>query len=136
MLDVPVVPKEPVLEMYDEIGVPYEDWDAATLAARLPGIDTGRFWPPKRLDDEAFWAEPDGQLGAFWNPDGGFVDDAQLAAVNLAAAAQRRGVTFRFRSTVVGVRQAGGRVTGCTWRTARRCPRRSSSTSPGRGRPG
>jgi glycine/D-amino acid oxidase-like deaminating enzyme len=112
MLDVPAVPKKRVLEMYDEIGVPYEDWDAATLAARVPGIDTGRFWPPKRLDDDAFWAEPDGQLGAFWNPDGGFVDDAQLAAANLAAAAQRRGVTFRFRSTVVGIRQAGGRVTG------------------------
>jgi len=112
MLDVPAVPKKRVLEMYDEIGVPYEDWDAATLAARVPGIDTGRYWPPKRLDDDAFWAEPDGQLGAFWNPDGGFVDDAQLAAANLAAAAQRRGVTFRFRSTVVGVRQTGGRVTG------------------------
>jgi glycine/D-amino acid oxidase-like deaminating enzyme len=112
MLDVPAVPKKRVLEMYDEIGVPYEDWDAATLAARVPGIDTGRFWPPKRLDDDAFWAEPDGQLGAFWNPDGGFVDDAQLAAANLAAAAQRRGVTFRFRSTVVGIRQAGGRVSG------------------------
>jgi len=112
MLDVPAVPKKRVLEMYDEIGVPYEDWDAATLAARVPGIDTGRYWPPKRLDDDAFWAEPDGQLGAFWNPDGGYVDDAQLAAANLAAAAQRRGVTFRFRSTVVGIRQAGGRVTG------------------------
>jgi sarcosine oxidase, subunit beta len=112
MLDVPLAPKPRVLEMFDQIGVPYEDWDAATLAARVPGIDPGRFWPPKRLDDEAFWAEPDGQLGAFWNPDGGFVDDPQLAAVNLAAAAKRRGVTFRFRTLIVGVRQAGGRVTG------------------------
>jgi glycine/D-amino acid oxidase-like deaminating enzyme len=112
MLDAPVVPKKRVLEMYDELGVPYEDWDAATLAARVPGIDTGRYWPPKRLGDDAFWGEPDGQLGAFWNPDGGFVDDAQLAAANLAAAAQRRGVTFRFRSTVTGIRQAGGRVAG------------------------
>jgi sarcosine oxidase subunit beta len=112
MLDVPIVPKKRVLEMYDELGVPYEDWDAVTLADRVPGIDTGRFWPPKRLDDDAFWAEPDGQLGAFWNADGGFVDDPQLATANLAAAAQRRGVTFRYRSTVVGVRRAGGRVTG------------------------
>ena len=112
MLDVPVAPKKRVLEMYDELGVPYEDWDTATLAARVPGIDTGRYWPPKRLDDDAFWAEPAGQLGAFWNPDGGFVDDPALAAANLADAAQRRGVTYRFRSTVVGVRQAHGRVTG------------------------
>ena len=112
MLDVPVAPKKRVLRMFADLGVPYEDWDAATLAARVPGIDPGRFWPPKRLDDEAFWAEPDGQLGAFFNPDAGFVDDPQLAAANLAAAAQRRGVAFRFRSQVVGVRQAGGRVTG------------------------
>jgi glycine/D-amino acid oxidase-like deaminating enzyme len=112
MLDVPIAPKKRVLGLYDELGIPYEDWDAATLAARVPGIDTGRYWPPKRLDDDAFWADPDGQLGAFWNPDGGFVDDAQLAAANLAAAAQRRGVTFRFRSTVTGIRQARGRVAG------------------------
>ena len=112
MLDVPVAPRKRVLEMFDQVGVPYEDWDAETLADRVPGIDPGRFWPPKRLDDEAFWAEPDGQLGAFYNPDGGFVDDPQLAAVNLAAAASRRGVTFRFRAAVAGVRQAGGRVSG------------------------
>ncbi len=112
MLDVPIVPKKRVLDMFDEIGVRYEDWDAATLATRVPGIDPGRFWPPKRLEDEAFWADPEGQLGAFYNPDGGFVDDPQLAAMNLAAAARRRGVTFRFRSHVTGVRQAHGRVSG------------------------
>jgi sarcosine oxidase, subunit beta len=111
MLDAPAAPKERVLEMYDEIGVPYEDWDAATLAERVPGIDPGRYWPPKRLDDDAFWADPDGQLGAFFNPDGGFVDDPQLAAVNLADAAARSGVTFWYRAPVSGVRQAGGRVT-------------------------
>ena len=112
MLDAPVAPKKRVLDLFDEVGVPYEDWDAAALASRVPGIDPGRFWPPKRLDDDAFWAEPDGQLGAFYNPDGGFVDDPQLAAENLAAAAARRGVSFRFRTMIVGVRTAGGRVTG------------------------
>jgi sarcosine oxidase subunit beta len=112
MLDVPIAPKKRVLDMFGELGVRFEDWDASTLAARVPGIDPGRFWPPKRLDDEAFWAEPDGQLGAFYNPDGGFVDDPQLATANLAAAARRRGVRFRFRSQVTGIRQAGGRVSG------------------------
>jgi len=75
---VPLAPKN-APGKFDEVGVPYET-GRATLAARVPGIDPGRFWPPKRLDDEAFWAEPDGQLGAFYNPDGGFVDDPQLAA--------------------------------------------------------
>ncbi|HEY1643181.1 MAG TPA: FAD-dependent oxidoreductase [Streptosporangiaceae bacterium] len=112
MLDVPAAPRDRVLAMYDEVGVPYETWDAAELAARVPGIDTGRYWPPKRLDDEAFWAEADGQLGAFFNPDAGFIDDPQLAAVNLADAARRLGVNFAFRRAVTGIRQAGGRVTG------------------------
>lgn len=112
MLDVPAAPKNRVLQMFDEVGVPYEVWDAAELAARVPGIDTGRYWPPKRLDEEAFWAEPTGQLGAFFNPDAGFVDDPQLAAVNLADAARRKGVTFLFRREVSGIRRVAGKVTG------------------------
>ncbi len=108
MLEVPVAPMDRVLAMYDQVGVPYEVWDAAELEARVPGIDTGRYWPPKRLDDEAFWAEPTGKLGAFFNPDAGFIDDPQLAAVNLVDAARRAGVTFLFRHAVTGVRRTGG----------------------------
>jgi sarcosine oxidase, subunit beta len=112
MLDAPVVPKRRVLAMFDQLGVPYEDWDAATLAARVPGLHPGRFWPPKRLDDEAFWTDATTKLGAFFTPDAGFIDDPQLAAINLAGAAGRRGVAFLFRRHVVAVQQAGGRVVG------------------------
>ena len=112
MLDAPVAPKKWVLATFDQLGVPYEDWDPTALAVRVPGLDPGRFWPPKRLDDEAFWAEPVGQLGAFFTPDAGFVEDPQLAAINLAGAAGRRGVSFLFRRQVIAVRQTGGRVDG------------------------
>ena len=112
MLDAPVAPKDRVLPMFDQLGIPYEVWDAAELAARVPGIDTGRYWPPKRLDDEAFWAGPTGQLGAFFSPDAGYVDDPQLAALNLADAARRKGVTFLFRHEVSAVRRANGKVAG------------------------
>src|SRR5690242_21426987 len=40
--------------------------------------------PPRRIDDDAFWADAAGQLGALWTPDAGYVDDPALAAVNLA----------------------------------------------------
>jgi len=43
MLDAPAAPKERVLQMFDKVGVRYEVWDAAELAARVPGIDTGRY---------------------------------------------------------------------------------------------
>lgn len=111
-LDVDVAPIKKVIPLFDRAGVPYELWDATTLADRVPGLDPGRFWPPKRLDDESFWDDPVDQLGALWTPDGGYVDDPMLAAVNLATAARQAGAQFIFRSQVTAVRRSGGRVAG------------------------
>lgn len=110
MLDVVVAPRERAIALFDRAGIPYEGWDAATLAMRVPGIDTGRYWPPKRVDDEAFFAAAGGELGALYTPDAGFVDDPQLAAHNLARAAQRRGATFTFNRAVTSIERRGGRV--------------------------
>lgn len=112
MLDVPVAPRDRVLPLFDDVGVPYEEWDPPTLRARVPGIDVGSYWPPKRVEDEEFWAGPRGELGAFFTPDAGHVDDPQLAAVNLAAAAERAGARFLFRATVTEVPRHAGRVAG------------------------
>jgi glycine/D-amino acid oxidase-like deaminating enzyme len=112
MLDVPLVPRHRVLALFEQVGIPYEVWDAATLPVRVPGLDPGRFWPPKRLEDEAFWAEPGGTLGGFYTPDAGFVDDPQLAAINLAEAAHLRSVMFLFHRALTHVHRSGGRVIG------------------------
>ncbi|WP_410634946.1 NAD(P)/FAD-dependent oxidoreductase [Amycolatopsis sp. cmx-4-83] len=122
MLDVEAAPRASWLPLFDEIGVPYEEWDSATLAERVPGIDVGRYWPPKRLDDEEFWAEADHSLGGVHTPDAGYVSDPALAAVNLAAAASACGAEFRFRSTVAAVEQAGGRVTSVRLSDGTRIP--------------
>ena len=114
MLDVPVAPRAPVLSLFDDVGVPYEEWDADTLRRRVPGLEPGRFWPPKRIDDDAFWAEPDGELGAFFTPDAGYVDDPMLAAHNLAVAATQHDATFVFHVAVTEVRRANERVAGVT----------------------
>jgi len=82
------------------------------LGRRVPGIDTGAYWPPKRVDDERFWEPAAAQLGAFFTPDAGYVDDPQLATINLAAAAERAGVRHAFRRRVVEVLQRDGRVRG------------------------
>jgi glycine/D-amino acid oxidase-like deaminating enzyme len=102
-LDVDIAPTERVLVMFDRAGIPYELWDADELARRVPGLDPGRFWPPKRIEDPAFWEDTNGRLGALWTPDAGFVDDPALAAVNLANSARRRGAQFLFGGGVVGV---------------------------------
>jgi glycine/D-amino acid oxidase-like deaminating enzyme len=112
MLDVDVAPKAPALALFDEVGVPYEVWLPDDLARRIPGIDVGRYWPPKRPADDAFWAPPDGALGAFFTPDAGYVDDPQLAAVNLMAAAARHGARLYPHREVTAVRRRGDRVTG------------------------
>ena len=70
MLDAPVSNRDRSVELFERVGVPYEDWDAAELRRRVPGLDPGRFWPPRRLDDPAFWSEPDGELGALYTVDG------------------------------------------------------------------
>ena len=102
-LDVAVAPMERVLAMFEQAGIPFEVWDADELARRMPGLDPGRFWPPKVIEDPAFWEESDKRLGALWTPDAGFVDDPGLAAVNLATSAKRRGAQFLFGRQVTEV---------------------------------
>lgn len=112
ILDVPILPREEVIALFDDVGVPYEQWDADALQARIPGIDTGKYWPPKPVDDEAFADAATERLGAIYTPDGGFVSDPQLATQNLALAAQRSGVEYLFHRAVTAVDQQGGRVRG------------------------
>ena len=102
-----------VMPIWDELGVPYELWSADVLRRRMPALDLGIFGPPARADDEAFWNEPDGELiGALFSPDGGYVDDPQLAAHNLQRAAEASGGEFRFRTEVVGILRDGTRCAG------------------------
>jgi glycine/D-amino acid oxidase-like deaminating enzyme len=102
-LDVDAAPSAGWTKLFDEVGVPYEEWDSATLAERVPGLDTGRYWPPKRIDDDRFWAGATDRLGAIYTRDAGYVTDPQLAAQNLAAAAAKEGAEFRFRAAVTAV---------------------------------
>ena len=114
-LDVDIAPMNRVLVMFDRAGIPYELWDADELARRIPGIDPGQFFPPKRIDDPAFWEDTDHRLGALWTPDAGFIDDPALAAVNLANAAKRHGADFTFGhrvTDVLGTDAELGAVTG------------------------
>ncbi|MFC8447929.1 NAD(P)/FAD-dependent oxidoreductase [Kitasatospora sp. NPDC057223] len=112
LLDSPAAVPSEVAALFDRAGVPYERWDAPTLRERVPGIDPGRYWPPRPVDDDAFFDSPAGELGALFTPDAGFVDDPQLAAQNLADAAGRLGARFLFHRRVVAVDRQAGRVTG------------------------
>jgi sarcosine oxidase subunit beta len=114
ILESPGQDRAKVLGLFDQVGVPYEVWDPATVRERLPLLDPGRYHPPKRIDDEAFWADATGEVTGVWTPDSGFIDDPQLAAHNLMAAAQQLGAQLRVRAEVVTVDRAAGRVAGVT----------------------
>ncbi|MBB4751180.1 NAD(P)/FAD-dependent oxidoreductase [Actinoplanes lobatus] len=107
VLDVPLLDRERMVSLFERAGVPYEIWDFDMLSERLPGIETGSFYPPKPVGSEEFFADPHGRLGAVYTPDGGYVDDPRLAAANLAAAAGHRGARFAFRRRVTSLDRVG-----------------------------
>ncbi|MDV7133913.1 NAD(P)/FAD-dependent oxidoreductase [Williamsia muralis] len=104
-LDVDIAPRERTVRLFDKIGVKYELWDSDTLANRIPGIDVGSYYPPKPVQSEAFYADTDSSLGAVYTPEAGFVDDPQLAAANLGAAAVANGAVHLFRTKVTHIEQ-------------------------------
>jgi sarcosine oxidase subunit beta len=109
------------LTFHDELGITYEEWDAATLQAKVPFYEVTAYYPPRRHDDEAF-GRPSGaeHPGAVFFPHAGYVNDPQLATHNLQRAAEANGARFEFNAEVVEVRQAGGRVCGVTLKDGRK----------------
>jgi len=97
------------------VGVAIEEWDAATLRAKLPIYDLARYAPAKRPEDPGFAEPTGGEIeGAVYFPDGGYVSDPQLAAHNLQRAAEAAGGAFRFNAEVAAIRRKNGRVAGVT----------------------
>jgi glycine/D-amino acid oxidase-like deaminating enzyme len=101
-----------VEELWDEVGIAYELLDADALKARVPGVDTGQYYPPKRIDDPAFGDDATSLMTAIYEAESGFIDDPMLSAHNLAHAARQHGAAFRFHQEVVGIEQTDGRVSG------------------------
>jgi sarcosine oxidase subunit beta len=98
----------------DQLAIPYEDWDKARILAKLPHFNLGRYGPAKHRDDPAF-GEAEGELeGGVFFPCAGYVSDPQLAAHNVARAAEAAGAGFRYNSEVVEIRQHDGHVAGVT----------------------
>ncbi len=106
---------EAELRFHDQLGIPYERWDVATLQAKLPFCDATAFYPPKRDDDEQF-GNPTAESvpGAIFIPTAGYVNDPVLASHNLQRAAEAKGARFLFDAEVVDIRRHDGRVEGVT----------------------
>jgi sarcosine oxidase subunit beta len=101
-----------VTALFAEAGIPFERLTAGELRARFPALDAGRYYPPRALDDDRFWDDPAGEVGALWTPDGGYVNDPQLAAQNLMYAAKQEGARVLLRSEVAEILRDDHRVAG------------------------
>ena len=96
---------EATTALFDRAGVPWEHWTPEEIARRIPALDTGAFGPPRPVDSEGFFASAHGQIDGLWTPDAGYVDDPQLAAQNLATAAESHGARYLLRTAVTGLRR-------------------------------
>ncbi len=111
---------EKVIPLLSELNIPFEDWTVDELVERFPAFDGSIFGPPKRPDDDEFWAEPTEQLlGAVWTGQSGYISDPQLSTHNLQRAAELVGGEFRFNTEVAAIDiGSNGRVAGVSVRPA------------------
>ena len=101
-------------ELWDQFGIPYELMNPEQVRNRWPAFETGKFYPPKSIEDPAFADDPYDQLWALYDPLSGFMDDPMLAAHNLAHAARLLGAEFRFHTEVSEIRRDADTVLGVT----------------------
>ncbi|MCB9957712.1 MAG: FAD-binding oxidoreductase [Rhodospirillaceae bacterium] len=103
-----------IIANMQKLGIAYEEWDAARIKQRFPFYDLSRFSPAKALSDPAFGQPTGGEVtGAVYFPTAGYINDPQLATVNIADAARRAGAEFLFNRRVVEIpKTADGRVAG------------------------
>lgn len=95
--------------LFDRAGVPWEHWTGADISRHAPALDPGAFGPPRPVDSDEFFAPAHGEVDGLWTPDAGYVDDPQLAAANLARAAEAHGARYLLRRTVTALRRDGSR---------------------------
>lgn len=114
LYDFPGTNRDTVFAHYDAVGISYEYLDAAALAQRFPALDGGDYSPPKAIDDPAFADEAKHPIGAYYQPDCGFIDDPMRAAANFMFAAREHGAELRLRSEVVAIRRLDDHVAGVT----------------------
>ena len=99
--------------LYEEIGVGYEIWDMDQVIRHMPIYSDADYSPPRRPEDETFFDRPSRKLGsAIYTPSSGYMNDPQLAAHNLQAAAESQGSRFMFNSRVAEIRRSDAKITG------------------------
>ncbi len=112
---------EKLLDLLTRVGVEFELWDLDLVMQKIPIYSDFDFSPPRRPEDDHFFDAPAGKLTrVIFTPSSGYINDPQLAAHNLQAAAESRGGRFLFKSRVVGIRRSDAGIVGITLQDGQR----------------
>lgn len=111
-LDTPGDNRPTVTALFRDIGIPFEELSGEDIQRRLPALAKGDFYPPRRLDDPLFGAEPTQDVAGYFTDEGGFIDDPLRAAQNFMHAAQHHGANVRLNTVVTNIAQRDGVVLG------------------------
>ena len=111
-LDTPGDNRADVSAIFQDIGIEYEDLSGDQIQARLPALAKGDFWPPRPVEDPHFADDPTTDIGGYFTPDGGFIDDPMRAAQNFMFAARSHGAEVRLNVVVTAISQRDGSVDG------------------------
>jgi len=111
---------EPVMSLFDDLHLAYEELGPKELSEFVPFMDTRRYGPPVRSDDPRFGRATDDSIaGAIYVPESGYINDPQLACHNLQRACEARGGSFLFNAEVVEILKGANRVEGVRLRSGR-----------------
>ena len=103
VIDIPGLLPPTLRYDFDDLSIPYAEWDAVDLSRELPGIDVSNHYPPVRPDDPAFLDDSEEEASALYTPDGGYISDPVLATENFVRAAQRHGAQFLYNAEVIAL---------------------------------
>lgn len=106
---------EKSVDIANQLGIKIEELNTVELQERMPMMDLHEFAPARRPEDESFGQPQDSLVrGAVFFPEGGYINDPQLATHNIQRAAEAAGGVFQFNSRVASIDQNDGRVSGVT----------------------
>lgn len=52
-------------ELFTAVGIEHEVVGADRMQEIVPGIDAGKYWPPKKIDDDEFWEDANETIEAY-----------------------------------------------------------------------
>ncbi len=102
-----------VLKSAEQLDIPHEHWSPDQIREAMPGYHLDCYAPAKKMDNDEFGLPSGGELtGGAYFPNGGYVDDPQLAARNLKTAAENLGGKFLFKTKVTNILVENKKIIG------------------------